>query len=120
MAEELVTTSYLTEKIAGLDRHLTAEIASLRREAKAANVTAERAVKVASDEAKERLSAHNGLIDQMRNQASFYATRETVETIERHQDEKLENLAKFQAKIIGGLVVVATIGAANFVKLWTG
>ena len=56
----------------------------------------------------------------MRTQAEHFATREAVEGMEKHLDEKIGRLETFQSKLIGALLLVATIGVANLVKVWTG
>jgi hypothetical protein len=102
-----VDERYLDGKITALDRHLTSEVSALRRETVAANHAAEQAVKVAGKEAKDRLKAHNGLIEQMRDQARQFASKEAVERLEA-----------WQARLTGGILVVAFIGVVNLVKLW--
>jgi len=113
-------TGVVTERIAALDRHLTHEIASLRRETIAANKSAEAAVEVAAKEATDRLVAHNGLIEQMRQQAQSFATRESFEDFKESNDRRLKSIEAFQAKLIGGMVLLSVIGIANLVKIWTG
>jgi len=112
-------TSVVTERIAALDRHLTAEIAALRRETEAANKAAGDAVAVAANEAQERLAAHNGLIEQMRQQASLFATRESFDDFKESNDKRLKAIESWTARVTGGLVLVGFIGVANLVKIWT-
>ena len=113
-------TGVVTERIAALDRHLTAEIDGLRRETHAANVNAANAVGVAAEEAKERLAAHNGLIEQMRQQAQTFATRESFDDFRDANDKRLKRIETFQAMLTGGMLLLTFIGAANLVKVWTG
>ena len=124
-------TSVVTERIAALDRHLTAELAALRREMQQANANAEHAITVAATEAQERLAAHNGLIEQMRQQAALFAPRESLENFkaERYNaleafkdetDKRFGRLERFQAMLTGGFLLVSFIGVANLVKVWTG
>ena len=114
------STSVVTERIAALDRHLTAEIAALRRETHAANTTAKEAVEVAAEEATERLAAHNGLIEQMRQQAAAFSTREGFEDFKISNDRRLRAIESWQARLTGGMLILAFIGVANLVKVWTG
>ena len=113
-------TSVVTERIAALDRHLTAEIEALRRETGAAEKAASDAVQVAAHEAQERLTAHNGLIEQMRQQAAQFATRESFEDFKEANDKRLGRIERFQAALTGGMILVSFIGIANLVKVWTG
>ena len=113
-------TAVVTERIAALDRHLTSEIAALRRETHAANAAAEAAVGVAAKEATERLSAHNGLIEQMRQQAALFATRESFDDFRETNDRRLKSIESWTARVTGGLIIVGFIGVANLVKIWTG
>ncbi len=102
------------------DRHFTAEIASLRRETHAATTNAERAVGVAADEASERLKAHNGLIEQMRAQAEHFASRDALDDAKEASNRRLEKVERFQAALVGGMIIVSAIGVANLVKVFTG
>jgi len=113
-------TSVVTERVAALDRHLTSEISALRRETEAAHKAANDAVQVAAHEAQERLTAHNGLIEQMRQQATHYATRESFEDFKDSNDKRLGRIERFQAALTGGMILVSFIGIANLVKVWTG
>ena len=130
-ATDVSLREYLGTRIDSLDRHVTAELSALRRETHAANLAAERAIAVAAEEAKERLAAHNGLIEQMRQQAQQFASRESLENFksERHQaldsfkdetDKRFSRGEKFQAMLIGGILLLSFIGIANLVKVWGG
>jgi hypothetical protein len=57
---------------------------------------------------KEMLQAHNGLLRKIEKLAETFATK-----------EELEKVLSWQAKATGGGVVIATVGLANFVKIWT-
>ena len=130
-ATDVSLREYLGNRIEALDRHVMAELAALRRETQAANAAADRAIEVAADEAKERLAAHNGLIEQMRQQAQQFASRESLDNFksERHQaldafkdetDSRFGRLERFQAMMIGGMLLLSFVGVANLVKVWTG
>lgn len=119
-ATDVSLREYLGERVTALDRHMTQEINSLRRESELANTNAEKAIKVAADEAKERLVAHNGLIEQMRAQATQFATREAVEDFKDTNDKRLSRIERFQAMLTGGMILISFIGIANLVKVWTG
>lgn len=129
-ATDVSLREYIGTRIDALDRHVTAELAALRRETHAANQSAERAIQVAAEEAKERLAAHNGLIEQMRHQAQLFASRESLENFkaERHAaldafkdeaDGRFGRIERFQAMLIGGMLLVSIIGIANLVKVFT-
>lgn len=130
-ATDVSLREYLGSRINALDRHITAELAALRRETAAANTAAERAIAVAADEAKERLHAHNGLIEQMRQQAQLFASRESLDAFktERHHalnvfkeeaDKRFGRVERFQAMMVGGLLLLSAIGVATLVKVFTG
>ncbi len=130
-ATDVSLREYLGGRIDSLDRHITSELAALRRETHAANASAERAIEVAAVEAKERLEAHNDLIEQMRQQATQFATRESLEDFkaQRHMaldsfkdetERRFGRLERFQAAITGGFLLVSFIGVANLIKIWTG
>jgi hypothetical protein len=130
-ATDVSLREYLGSRITALDRVTFSELAALRRETAAASHAADRAVSVAADEAKERLAAHNGLIEQMRQQAQEFASRESLENFktERHQvldafkdetDKRFARVERFQAMLTGGLLLVSFIGVANLVKVWAG
>lgn len=118
--EDYWVQKYSSRENFWLDRYVTAEIQALRRETQAANKNAEQAVAVAAVEATKRLEDHNGLIEQMRTQASHFASREIVDENKKAYISRFERLENFQSKIIGGMVVLGAIGVANLVKLWTG
>lgn len=103
-----------------LDRHTTAEIAALRRETATAHRNSERAIELAAQEAKERLAAHNGLIEQMRQQASQFATRESADDFKEANDKRLARVERFQSMLAGGLALASVIGVATLVKVFTG
>lgn len=128
-ATDVSLREYLGSRVEALDRHVTSELAALRRETHAANTAADRAISVAAEEAKERLAAHNGLIEQMRAQAELFASRESLENFKTERqlaldafkenaDARFGRLERFQAMIVGGLLLVSFIGVANLVKLW--
>jgi hypothetical protein len=111
---------YINQSINSLDRHFTAEVQALRRETESARLASDRAIEVAAHEAAERLAAHNGLIEQMRQQANTFASRESQEDYRKTNDNRLGRIESFQAKLTGGLMILAAIGVANLVKVWTG
>jgi len=130
-ATDVSLREYVASEIRALDRHLTSEIGALRRETQVANATSAHAVEVAAHEAAERLLAHNGLIEQMRQQAetqatlvaaqaSNFATRESLDDFKETNDRRLARLERFQAMLAGGLVLASFIGIANLVKVWAG
>jgi hypothetical protein len=110
----------VSSDIEALDRLLHAEIDALRRETTEAKRQAERAIEVAAEEAAERLSAHNGLIEQMRQQAALFSTREALDMFRDSVERRFDSAEKFQAKLTGALILVSFVGVANLVKVWTG
>lgn len=118
---------FLSTNIEALEKHLTHEIAALRRETTQANTNAQQAIEVAADEAKERLKAHNGLLEKMETQAEQFATRESVSTFrdafedrKNVTDERFGRLEKFQYMLTGAIFLVSLVGLANLVKVWSG
>ncbi len=118
-ATDVSLREYLGEKIAALDRHLTGSLDALRRETVLANENAEKAIVVAADESKERLKAHNGLIEQMQQQAAHFATRESLDDFKEANDKRIARLERFQAMLVGGMLLVSLVGVANLIKVWT-
>jgi len=129
---------YVNSQVNALDRHMTAELASLRRETKAAEESATKAIDIAAHEAAERLLAHNGLIEQMRQQANTFATREAVDgfvasvrdaidaqsksnreslaAYTKATDGRLAKIDRFQATLTGGIILASAIGIVNLVN----
>jgi len=119
-ATDVSLREYVMVSITHLDRHLSSELAALRRETEAAQESAKEAVGIASEEAKERLASHNGLIDQMQALSGTFVTREILEALKEGNDERLRRIESWQAKVTGALVLISVIGIANLVKLWAG
>ena len=130
-ATDVSLREFFGMRLDALDRHMTHELDALRREASVANQTAEKAIEVAAQEAKDRLQAHNGLIEQNRQReelnrqaqekaAGTFATRESVDGLEKHLAEKIGRVEKFQFMLTGGILLLSFIGIANLVKVWTG
>lgn len=128
-ATDVSLREFVAVELKALDRHLTAELASLRRETTTANENAEKAIEVAKHEAGERLASHNGLIEQMRQQAeantrtqsaqaATFAKQETFEEFKDAQDKRLGRIERFQAMLSGGMILVGFVGIANLVKVW--
>ena len=97
----------ITERIAALDRHFSSEFSSLRELLRSQREADQLAVKKALDSAHELAQKHNDLIRQMERKDATYATSAEV-----------DRLAYWQARLGGGIIVVAVIGVANLVKLW--
>lgn len=119
-ATDVSLREFFNEKIASLDRHLTHELASLRRESQVAIQTADTAAQLAKNEADARLLAHNGLIQQMRDQGTHFATRESLDGFKDATDHRIGKIERFQAMLIGGMILISSIGVANLVKIWSG
>ena len=93
--------------LAALDRLIETELRALRREIDFTNASAEKAVALASKESKERLEAHNGLIEQMRAQASHYATREIVDLNREMYMRRFERVERWQSQMTGALILIS-------------
>lgn len=119
-ATDVSLREYIGSQIANLDRHTASGLESLRRETTLANTNAEKAIQVAAHEAAERLAAHNGLIEQMRQQAAQFASRESIDDFKDTIDKRLSRIERFQAMLAGGLILAGSIGVANLVKIWSG
>ena len=130
-ATDVSLREFVAIRIDALDRHVTSELAALRRETHAANAAAERATAVAADEAKERLVAHNGLIEQMRQQAQMFASRESLDSFKAERqsaldafknesDRRLGRVERFQAMLTGGMLLAVFIGSAALIKVFAG
>lgn len=119
-ATDVSLREFLSEQVRNLDRNLTSEINSLRRETSLANTNAEKAIEVAAHEAAERLAAHNGLIEQMRQQAQQFSSRESLDDFKDVAEKRWSRIERFQASLMGAILLVSLIGIANLVKVWTG
>jgi hypothetical protein len=117
-ATDVSLREYVMAAVANLDRQMTSELAALRRETEAAQGNAKEAVGIATVEAKERLSAHNGLIDRMEVLTASFVTREILETLKESYEQRLRRTESWQSKITGGLILMSVIGVANLVKIW--
>ena len=119
-ATDVSLREHMTALVQALDRHITAELGALRRETEQANHAAERAIGVAADEAKERLLAHNGLIEQMRQQAQQFSSREALDNFKEESDRRFGRLERFQAMLIGGMLLLSFLGIGTLVRVLTG
>jgi TolA-binding protein len=119
-ATDVSLREFLTDKINSLDRYTRAEIEALRRETHQANTNSDKAIEVAAHEAADRLTAHNGLIEQMRNQANTFSKQESYEEFKDANDKRISRLERVQSMMIGGLLLLSFLGVANLVKIWSG
>jgi hypothetical protein len=82
------------------------------------------AAKDAVDKAEKAQERRLDLLNEFRAQAADearkYALRETVEQTFRERDSRLGKTETQIARLYGGLAVVAFVGLANVIKLWTG
>jgi len=93
--------------VAALDRLIQTEFVALRREMEFTNASAEKAVALASQESKARLEAHNGLIEQMRNQSAHFATREIVDLNRETYMRRFERIERWQSQMTGALLLIS-------------
>jgi hypothetical protein len=103
-----------------LEKLIVSELASVRRELALTTRASERALEAAGQEAKDRLAAHNGLIEQGRERDAQYATREQVEAWREHTSDDLARLERTTARITGALVLLSfalPIAVAVLVKV---
>ncbi len=98
---------HLIDRIDALDRLIQSELASIRREISAYTLTSERAITMAASEARDRLSSHNRMIEQMREQATHFATREVVDLNRDAYLKRFEGIERFQSRVTGALVLIA-------------
>jgi len=96
------------------------QLHGLRNEMQLQRAADQEAVKTALAAQKELAQKHNDLISQMEKRDAAYLTKDDYEQRHEALKDRVSLLATFQARIGGGLMVVAFIGVANFVKLWTG
>ena len=95
--------------VAALDRLIQVELKALRREMDYTSIAAERAIVIASKESRERLEAHNGLIEQMRAQAAHYVTREITDLSNQTNSRRFERLERWQSQMTGALILITII-----------
>jgi hypothetical protein len=73
----------------------------------AALAAAEKAVDTAKTASDEHLKVNNNVLEQWKQDRGSFATK-----------EELRRLESFQARMLGGIAVVAFIGLANLAKIW--
>jgi len=67
-----------------------------------------------------RLEQMNQFRSQITQERGTYVTREFIDEQAKAGNDRLSRLEAWQGKVIGGLMVVAAIGVANFVEVWFG
>jgi hypothetical protein len=97
--------------LAERDHRYASERQADQEAVRVAHDNAKKAIETAAEEAKERLAAHNGLIDKMEKQADTFVPREVAEARFHHLDQ-------WQARMTGAILVLGAIGFGNLVKLW--
>jgi hypothetical protein len=92
----------------------------LRNEVRLTRQADQEAIDKALSSQKELAAKHNELISQMEKKDATYLTVQTQKLRNDFVDSRFSRIENFQAKITGGLMMIAIVGVANFVKLWTG
>jgi hypothetical protein len=105
--ERRVDNGILAERIDSLDRHVKSEIGGLKELLRSQREGDQLAVKTALNMSEKLADKHNDLIHQMEAKDATYATK--IET---------ERLAHWQARIAGGLAIVAIGVSINAIKVW--
>jgi hypothetical protein len=100
---------FLHAEIASVRAECLAKTAELKELQQAHRAGDKEAVTKAFDAASELSKSHNDLLRKMEKLTESFATK-----------QDLGRLTQWQAKVSGGLLVVAAVGVANFVKVWTG
>lgn len=128
-AEEVSLHEYVDRLIADLDRRFADLRTADQLAVKAALAAAEKAVETAKIASDEHLKAHNDVLDGWKTDRSTFVTREAIEERSRHvdalreadkaaSDARFKRLESFQARMLGGIGVLAVIGLGNLIKLW--
>lgn len=121
--------AYFQRQIDALSTRLDERWSTDRRAIDKAEQGAVRALEAARVEARERLQSHNGLIEKLEAatqrhelartaDSATFATKESLTAVEKLLLQRIEKMEAFQSKIVGGLVLAAAIGVANFVRVW--
>jgi hypothetical protein len=84
----------------------------------AALAAAEKAVNTAKVASDEHLRVHNEVLKGWQEDRSTFATREATDEHREQDDARFKRLESFQARLLGGMGVIALIGLGNLVKLW--
>jgi hypothetical protein len=99
---------------------LKEQLHALRNEVKLQRAADTEAVKVALEASKELAQKHNDLITQMKEKDATYLPKEEYRVRHEALQRRLTLVEAFQARLLGGLAVIAAVGLANFIKVWTG
>jgi hypothetical protein len=105
----MTTTGDEDRLVAALDRLIQVELRALRREMEYTNVAVEKAATLATKESKERLEAHNGLIEQMRAQAAHYVTKEVTDLNYATNLRRFERLERWQSQMTGAMILITIV-----------
>jgi hypothetical protein len=108
-ATDVSLREYSSRDLWWLDRHLSGKIEALEALMRSNRAADQEAVKTAFKASQELAAKHNDLIRQQEKKDATYATKNDVSRVE-----------SWQSRLTGGMVVVAVIGVANLVKVWTG
>jgi len=108
-ATDVSLDRFLSIEIRWVDRFYQAEIRHVKELLEAQRTADQLAVKIALENQKELSEKHNDLIRSGEKKDETYATKVDVNRI-----------AKTQAMMVGGLIVVSSIGLTTLVKLFGG
>lgn len=120
MADDIPIRDYVDRLVKDLDKHHSALRKADQEAVSAALTAADKAVETAKVASDEHLALHNGLIEEIREDRSTLAKKESVEYQRQQDDARMKRLESFQSKMLGGIVVIGAIGVGNFVKLLVG
>lgn len=102
---------YLEGLIATEVRSLNIELAAAKEATEAAFRASQKAIDKAEEALTRRLEGMNEIRDQLREQAETFARVEVVATENAGRDERITRVERFQAKMLGGLLLAPFVSA---------
>ena len=108
------------QDVISLREYIESLIASERQMREAAREADKDAVEKALDSAQQLAEKHNDLIRQMQERDKTYVSQEVYDERHKALQDRVDQLQSWQARMVGGMVVLATIGVTTLVRLLAG
>lgn len=115
------------DRITRLEERLASAIASARLEERLLRelydtrmAAQDEALRIAHIELDRRLAILNHAREDVAADRAAYMTKAAYEKAHERVVNDIDTVATWQARMGGGLMVLAFVGVANLVKLWTG
>ena len=116
--KEISVRNYCDRRLDDLDKRYSELRKADQVAVNAALAAAEKAVSTAKVASDEHLKMHNGVLEEMKEDRVNFSRGDVVEEHREQDDTRFKRLESFQAKMLGGMVVLGAIGLGNLIKLW--